>query len=664
DDPEAYAKFLAEVRKIGPTYLRDLLKFKDSDSPIAVDEVGSVEEIIKEFFRASAMSHGALNGTAHMAIANAFNSFGAMSNSGEGGELKSRSRDGEHQDARSKIRQVASGRFGVDADYLVNADEIQIKIGQGAKPGEGGHLPSYKVTVEIAALRRTQPGVPLISPPPHHSIYSIEDLAQLIFNLKEVNPTAKLSVKVPAVTGLGTIAVGIAKAGADVIEISGFDGGTGAATGSAIEHAGIPLERGLAEVHQTLTENGIRQWVKLRADSGIKIGSDVAKLMAMGANEVNFGSALMIAEMCVMCKGCSKGKCPSGITSQDDEKFMQKAIPEGERSERYAEATRGIQNYLVAVAGELRSILADLGLKDPKELIGRVDLLEQFKSGNSRHDSVQLSPLLRDMSQFSATRIERADRQTKLIPHINNALNYRVMEMARSGADIELEVSNTDLAVGARLAGIIADKKIQVPENGFTIRLKGAAGQGLGFAATSGMNIYLKGFANDSVGEAMGGEAKIVIINPLKTENNSLVGNAACYGATGGTLYVDGTAGNRLGVRNSGATIITTGALKYAFEYMTGGTGIVLGEFQGVVAAGMTGGQVYCCDPQIREKIHAASVEVQPLEAVDIIRLKNLLTDYHKETGNEKARAVLALDNSEIAAQFVKIVPKKENGGK
>src|SRR5262249_42476697 len=344
-------------RDTPPVYLRDLLDWKPQpERPLPLEEVATPEEIARACFRAAAMSHGALHRTAHRAIAGAFNRLGAASNCGEGGEDTRRDHGQPGEADRSRIRQVGSARFGVDARYLIHADEIQIKIGQGAKPGEGGMLPAAKVTEEIARIRKTQVGVTLISPPPHHDIYSIEDLAQLIYNLKQTNPSAKVSVKLPAVTDIGTIAVGVAKAGADAIDVSGFEGGTGAASSSSIEHAGLPLERALSESHQALVVNGIRDRVRLRADGGIKTGFDVATVLALGADEVSLGTALMIAEQCIFCHGCSKGNCPAGITTQSDltarrlmtEKKGRPAdelLPDGEVA-RYEDALAGVTRYL------------------------------------------------------------------------------------------------------------------------------------------------------------------------------------------------------------------------------------------------------------------------------------------------------------------------------
>ncbi|MFI5244212.1 MAG: glutamate synthase-related protein, partial [Gemmatimonadales bacterium] len=421
-DPEAWNKFIVAIESTPPVYLRDLLRFRDDAvSPVPLESVEPSKNIVQKYLRGAALSHGALHRTAHRAISAAFNELGGMSNCGEGGEARERNRGGDQEHCRSRIRQVASGRFGVDATYLVNADEIEIKIGQGAKPGEGGQLPGEKVTAEIAAIRRTPEGVSLISPPPHHDIYSIEDLAQLIASLRRVNPRARIAVKCPAVSDLGTIAVGVAKAGADVISISGFEGGTGAAARSSVEHAGLPLELGLTDAHQTLVANGIRHVVKLRADGGIKTGADVVKIVALGADEVSMGTTLMLAEQCIYCHGCSKGNCPAGITTSQYEvarrlmrpktaevraelATMVEADPVAAEEERFLDAKNGVQRYLLRLGEDVRQYLAALGKRELSQMVGRVDLLEQIASTDTRTSRVDLSALLADLSEYAPAR--------------------------------------------------------------------------------------------------------------------------------------------------------------------------------------------------------------------------------------------------------------------
>ncbi|HVY44568.1 MAG TPA: glutamate synthase-related protein, partial [Minicystis sp.] len=663
-DPASYARFLKLIEETPPVYLRDLCALVPQ-TPRPIDDVATEQEIVAACFRGAAMSHGALHRVAHRAIAAAFNDLGAMSNCGEGGEDPRRDEGGPWEASRSRIRQVASGRFGVDARYLAHADELSIKIGQGAKPGEGGMLPAAKVTAEVAMIRRTQVGVALISPPPHHDIYSIEDLAQLVHDLRQVNPRATVSVKIPAVTDIGTIAVGIAKAGADVIDVSGFEGGTGAASASSIEHAGLPLERALSETHQALVIAGIRERVRLRADGGIKTGFDVATVLALGADEVSLGTALMVAEQCIFCHGCANGLCPAGITTQSElvaRRLMtvkkgrgaDELLPDDDEA-RYEDARAGVKRYLLALARDLREKLATLGLSHPRELVGRVDLLVQRKSGDARKDTIDLTELLTDVGGTGAWR----DPQRRLAVDPTSPLNARLVDDARAGRrDVAYDVTSGDRAVGATLAGAIALGVVRV-DGEIAVRLTGYAGQALGFALTDGMRVELDGFANDAPCEAMGGGVLVVrpprALAPEARGAQSVVGNAACYGATGGALFVEGRAGQRVGVRNSGATIVVEGAGKYAFEYMTGGVGVVLGPVGPVVCSGMTGGVVYLLDDgDVRERVHA-DARALPLEDADDARLREIVARHHAETGSRRAEELLA---SWSKSRFVKVVPK------
>jgi glutamate synthase domain-containing protein 2/glutamate synthase domain-containing protein 1/glutamate synthase domain-containing protein 3 len=677
-DPESFHRFQAIIDETPPVYLRDLLQFKPMRQPIPLAEVADEAEVVRAVLRGAAMSHGALHRVAHRAIAAAFNHFGAASNCGEGGEDPRRDKDGPWADSRSRIRQVASGRFGVDARYLINADEINIKIGQGAKPGEGGMLPAAKVTAEVAMIRRTQEGVALISPPPHHDIYSIEDLAQLVYNLRQCNPEARISVKIPAVTDVGPIAVGIAKAGAHIIDISGFEGGTGAASSSSIEHAGLPLERALTEAHQALAINGLRHRVRLRADGGIKTGFDVAASLALGADEVSLGTALMIAEQCIVCQGCGNGLCPAGITTQSDlvarrlmtdkkGRAKDEELPDDEE-ERFQDARNGVIHYLSALAGDLRQRLAAAGLRHPDELVGRVDLLErksyrQLPSATSEDMILRASKI--DLSEFLIDPYEgKGHRSAPLLgelPEETSPFNAALVADAQSGAPLSYPITNQDRTVGATLAGLIAAERVEVPAEGFTIRCQGFAGQAFGFACVDGMRLELDGFANDSIAEAMGGGTIVVrpprnLPGPSRSQL-SVVGNAACYGATGGRLFIEGRAGLRVGVRNSGATIVVEGAGKYAFEYMTGGIGVVLGQVGPVIGSGMTGGTLYILneDHRLASIVHKDAAIVS-LTDEDRQTLKELLIAHQQETGSYKASTLLA--DWETAVQwFAKIVP-------
>ena len=676
----AWEKFTTLLHETPPVYLRDLLSFRETAGRAApLSAVVSEAEIVATTFRGAAMSHGALHRIAHRAIAAAFNRLGAASNCGEGGEDARRDRGGEWAESRSRIRQVGSGRFGVEARYLVHGDELQIKIGQGAKPGEGGHLPAEKVTEEIARIRRTRPGVALISPPPHHDIYSIEDLAQVIHNLRQINPRARISVKIPGVTDIGTIAVGVAKAGADVIDVSGMEGGTGAAAASSIEHAGLPLERALSEVHQALVINGLRQQVLVRCDGGLKTGFDVAIVLALGADEVSLGTALMIAEQCIFCHGCAAGNCPAGITTQSnlvarrlmtDKKGRGQdvALPDDETL-RFRDALEGVTRYLLALAGEVRGLLARLGLRRPQELVGRVDLLQQLVTGNARTDLVDLSELLLDPSGRPGT--AKGGRGPTLPVDPTNLLNARLVGDARyatqrralhPGASgpvcLTYDITTGDRATGATLAGALTLGDIVCPAEGLVVRLRGYAGQALGFGLVEGLTLDLTGFANDMVGEAMSGGRVVVRLPAALTERDtqSAIGNAAAYGCTGGTLLVEGRAGQRFGVRMSGGLLMSEGTGKYAFEYMTGGVGVVLGSTGPVVASGMTGGVVYLLDEDgyAAKRLHPDARAV-PLDAMDAESLRGHVTEFARETGSPKAARLLA-EWPETCARIVKVV--------
>ncbi len=672
-----YDRFVSLLKETPPIYLRDMLEFRSRGNPVPLDRVAGAGEIIRTTIRAAAMSHGALNATSHRAIAAAFNRFDSRSSSGEGGEDERRDRGGPWEEDRSRIRQIASGRFGVDARYLAGADEIEIKIGQGAKPGEGGHLPGHKVNEEIARIRKTRPGIDLISPPPHHDIYSIEDLKQLITNLRELHPKAIISVKVPSVTGLGTIGVGIVKAGADVIVVSGFEGGTGAASSSSITHAGLPLDRGLSELHQHLVVSGVRSRVRVRADGGIKSGLDVAKVLALGADEVSIGTPLLIAERCIFCRGCSKGQCPVGIATHDEarqnELFMRRNMNgcDGHRDPgraRYEEARDGVINYLESLAEEVRRIVAGLGFEDPSQLVGRVDLLQQVTSGNPRWDRIDLSELLIDFRSDTGSTGGTIQRPSGKA----SALNETLVRAARDASEkedhrveIALAVTNSDHAIGATLAGEIATNAGRYEGKRFEIRAEGNAGQGFGFGAVAGMSLRLSGYANDGVGESMGGGARIIVTPPhmrMDAAPSHLVGNAAAYGATGGRLSIAGKAGQRFGVRNSGAILICEGVGKYAFEYMTGGVGIVLGSCGPCIGSGMTGGELFLYRPEgdARFPIHTDMI-VEDLSPSDADSLREMLGDFFEETKSPQASAILT-NWSEAVSSFVRLCPRVVEG--
>jgi len=653
NDEGDWDRFTALLAETPPIYLRDLLRFRQVepvalDALDALDAIADVEEVVSTTLCGAAMSHGALHSTAHRAIAAAFNELGGRSNSGEGGEDPRRNPGGVYQAARNRTRQVASGRFGVDAAYLGGADEIEVKIGQGAKPGEGGHLPASKVTAEIAAIRKTQVGVALISPPPHHDIYSIEDLAQLIRNLRRVNPRAVIAVKLPSVTNLGTIAVGAAKAGAQLLTISGFEGGTGAASSGSILHAGLPLELGLTDAHQSLARAGIRDQVRVRADGGIKCGLDVVKVLALGADEVALGTALMVAENCIFCRGCNHGRCPVGLATQDPDRqerlFLRHDRPEegGTLDERYLEARAGVVRYLRCLAEDVRVHLARLGLTHPSQLVGRVDLLEAVPTTHPRWSRLDLSELLVDARDTAAA-----------VPPLADAVDEANLKLLRAGERVlsgvsrdvlvRMELHPANQALGGTLAGHLA--RVGGLPHGGAVRVEatGYAGQGFGFAATSGMVLRLRGFANDCVGEVMSGDAVIVLQPPEGHDVAAphLAGNAVGYGASGGQLYVAGRVGQRFGVRNSGATLVCEGVGKYAFEYMTGGVGVVLGACGDVIASGMTGGELFLLDPTARARIHSDAAASTPDDAA-LERLRAVLTAHVQATGSALAGEQLA----------------------
>ena len=662
EDKEAYSRFIRRISESPPIYLRDVLRFRaDEGARVPLEEVESPEQIAASRLRGAAMSHGSLHHTAHRAIAAAFNALGSMSNCGEGGEDQRRNRGGDWAECRSRIRQVASGRFGVDAEYLANADEIEIKIGQGAKPGEGGHLPAEKVTAEIAAIRRTRAGVSLISPPPHHDIYSIEDLAQLISSLRAVNPRARIGVKCPAVSDLGTIAVGVAKAGADAIAISGFEGGTGAANASSIEHAGLPLELGLTDAHQALIVNGLRGAVRLRADGGIKTGADVARLMALGADEVSFGTALMIAEQCIYCHGCSKGNCPAGITTSDDQvgrRLMQPKTasvraalavlepdPALAEQERFIDARESVKRYVLQLAEDLRRHLAALGLRHAGDLVGRVDLLEQFApSGHDRASSIDLSALLADMQPYSSPRAS---------PAICAPSGLEADLLERGVLDGTHTITTADRSVGAQLSGAIASGTLR-PRGPLRLSFAGAAGQGFGFGLVAPIELRLTGYANDTVAEVMSGGSVAIVAPANEDRTRSVIGNAAAYGATGGALFVAGRAGQRFGVRNSGALLVCEGVGKYAFEYMTGGIGMVLGPLGRVIGSGMTGGELFLLDEPGLDKCLHRDARRGAWDDAAGQRARDLLERHVAATGSEVGRALLA---GPLQSRLVRVVP-------
>nr|MDJ0790129.1 glutamate synthase large subunit [Myxococcota bacterium] len=585
-----YEKYRDAVNYRPISSLRDMLQLRSGDKSVEADPVETVEQIVWRFDSA-AMSVGALSPEAHQTLAEAMNALGGRSNSGEGGEDPQR----YGTNRRSRIKQVASGRFGVTAPYLIDADVLQIKVAQGAKPGEGGQLPGHKVTPEIAALRFSRPGVTLISPPPHHDIYSIEDLAQLIFDLKQVNPTALVSVKLVSAPGVGTIAVGVAKAYADLITIAGHDGGTGASPLTSVKYAGIPWEIGLAEAHEALVANDLRHKIRLQVDGGLKTGLDVVKAAMLGAESFGFGTAPMIAMGCKYLRICHLNNCATGVATQNNVL----------RSEYFVGLPDMVINFFRFIGEEVRRLMASLGARRLDELIGRVDLLELHDGETDRQARLDLAPIVsdagltKDVPQFCTDlRNEPFDKGELAEEMVEAALP--AIE-ARSGGKFGFEIRNFNRSIGARLSGEIARRHGNegMRDAPLDILLRGTAGQSFGAFNVSGLNLSLIGDANDYVGKGMAG-GNIVIRPPEDTgyvvRDTAIIGNTCLYGATGGNLFASGRAGERFAVRNSGATAVIEGAGDHCCEYMTDGIVVVLGQTGVNFGAGMTGGFAYVLD--------------------------------------------------------------------
>jgi glutamate synthase domain-containing protein 2/glutamate synthase domain-containing protein 3 len=640
--------------------LRGLLKFKEGES-ISIDEIEPASEIVKRF-ATGAMSLGSISREAHETLAIAMNRLGGKSNTGEGGEDPVRYvRDANGDSRRSAIKQVASARFGVTTHYLVNADELQIKMAQGAKPGEGGELPGHKVDKYIAGVRHTTPGVTLVSPPPHHDIYSIEDLAQLIFDLKNVNPEARISVKLVAEVGVGTVAAGVAKAHADHVLISGYDGGTGASPVSSIKHAGIPWEMGLAETQQTLVKNDLRGRIRVQTDGQLKTGRDVAIAALLGAEEFGFSSAPLVAMGCIIMRVCHLGTCPVGIATQDP--ILR---------ERFAGTPEDVINYFFFVAQELREIMADLGFQCVDDMIGRIDMLETAAAiGHWKAQGLDLTPLLAAPvvpEHFARRMVEPQDHG------LDAAIDYRLIQLAQpalqSGTpvDVEMRIYNRNRTVGTMLSGLIATQfgAAGLPEDTIKIRFEGSAGQSFGAFLAAGVSLELEGDANDYVGKGLSG-GKIVIYPPKKAPfdpaENIIAGNTMLYGATSGEIYVRGVVGERFAVRNSGATAVVEGTGDHCCEYMTGGTVVVIGRTGRNFAAGMSGGVAYVWDPEAgfknRLNDNHGKIELEPLtDRADIDQVKQLLERHILYTRSDRA-AVLVQDWETTVTQFRKVISQE-----
>jgi glutamate synthase (NADPH/NADH) large chain len=682
--PEEYAAFSRAIDEENERRLtlRGLMRFRWADHPIPLDEVEPASEIVKRF-STGAMSFGSISREAHTTLAIAMNRIGGRSNTGEGGEESDRYAPLANGDSmRSAIKQVASGRFGVTAEYLVNANDIQIKMAQGAKPGEGGQLPGHKVDKAIAAVRHSTPGVGLISPPPHHDIYSIEDLKQLIHDLKNVNPAARISVKLVSEIGVGTVAAGVAKCRADHLTISGYEGGTGASPLTSLTHAGSPWEIGLAETQQTLLLNGLRDRIAVQADGGLRNGRDVAVAALLGADEFGFATAPLIAAGCVMMRKCHLNTCPVGVATQDP---VLRA--------KFTGQPEHVVNYFFFVAEELRALMARLGFRTVREMIGqvgRLDMRGAVDHWKARH--IDLTRVLYAAPPSGDTDLWNSARQDH---GLDKALDRRIIDAVAPAleggapASVELPIRNLHRSVGAMLSGEIARRHghVGLPDGQITAVLTGTAGQSFGAFLARGVTLELTGDANDYVGKGLSG-GRIVVRSPRQARRdpteNIIVGNTVLYGAIAGEAYFEGVAGERFAVRNSGAVTVVEGVGDHGCEYMTGGVVVVLGETGRNFAAGMSGGLAYVWDPQdsFAERVNPAMVELSAVEAGrgeeglplaeapsvadsgmgdplnhDAARLRILIERHHRVTGSARAAALLA-DWPTTLGQFVKVMPK------
>ncbi len=653
----SYKKFKEFTRSVdekpSPIFLRDFFEFKKN--PIPIDEVESVDDIVKHFVT-GAMSFGAISKEAHEALALAMNKLGARSNTGEGGEDNERFHEQfDGISLSSKTKQIASGRFGVTTEYLVNAEEIQIKVAQGAKPGEGGQLPGYKVNQIIAKTRHSIPGISLISPPPHHDIYSIEDLAQLIFDLKNVNPKAQISVKLVAESGVGTIAAGVAKAKADLIVISGAEGGTGASPASSMRYAGISPEIGLSETQQTLVLNGLRGQVRLQTDGQIKTGRDIIAMALLGAEEFAFGTTVLIVLGCVMMRKCHANTCPVGVATQNPE-----------LREHFRGHYEYVVNYFRFLAQEVREYLAEMGYRHFNDIVGRADLISVRKPNDgSKASTLEFGRLLHRIDSTAAIHHVTAQHH-----NIDTVLDQAIIKAAAEAIDNQKEVSleyaiaNTDRSVGAMLSGAVASKYGQngLPDETINIKFKGSAGQSFGAFLTHGINFKLEGEANDYLGKALSG-GRIAVMPPVRSsfnaEANTIAGNTLLYGATSGEVYINGMAGERFAVRNSGAIAVVEGVGDHCCEYMTGGRVVVLGETGRNFAAGMSGGVAYVWDKN-HNFDYFCNMEMVELSLIEDSasrkELHELIRQHYLYTGSQLARTMLD-DWNRYVDDFIQVTP-------
>lgn len=659
-----YKEFVELVQQHPAIDPRHMFDFVSTDRPkLDLAEVEPLEAIFARFSTA-AMSHGALSSEAHETLAVALNRLGAMSNSGEGGSAQERF----GTERNDRIKQVASGRFGVSPTYLMASDELQIKMAQGAKPGEGGQLPGSKVTAEIAAIRHTTAGTTLISPPPHHDIYSIEDLAQLIYDLKQVNPAAAVSVKLVAEAGVGTVATGVVKGGADVVHIAGHAGGTGAAAWSSIKCVGLPWEVGLAETQQTLVLNNLRDRVRVRTDGGLQTGRDVVIAAILGADEFSFGTAALVAEGCLLARACHSNTCPAGVASQDPKLRA-----------KFAGMPEHVMAYLHFVAEEVREILAGLGFRSLSEIIGRTELLHQIPTGNVMADTLDMSPLLaqvgrgpgvRDQGLESGLLTPNPQPPTPILVAVSE-LNQLLLTQAQPAlareepVQLTLPINNTDRTVGATLAGAIAQRYGErgLPDGTIQVTFLGSAGQSFGAFNAPGVNLTLIGEANDYVAKGMGG-GQIVVRPSLKSQlaagDHVIMGNTVLYGATGGSIFIAGQAGERFAVRNSGAVAVVEGVGDHGCEYMTGGVVVVLGRTGYNFGAGMSGGLAFVLDEghHLGRRLNSDMVQlVRVTGGQDVALLKHLITRHVRLTGSARGQAILDNWASRLGL-FWKVAPK------
>ena len=639
--------------KPAPIFLRDFFTFKKN--PISIDEVEPVEKIVKHFVT-GAMSFGAISKEAHEALALAMNRLGSRSNTGEGGEDSSRFHEEvDGVSLCSKTKQIASGRFGVTAEYLVNAEEIQIKVAQGAKPGEGGQLLGFKVNEVIARTRHSIPGISLISPPPHHDIYSIEDLAQLIFDLKNINPKAKISVKLVAESGVGTIAAGVAKAKADLIVISGAEGGTGASPASSMRYAGISPEIGLSETQQTLVKNGLRGKVLLQTDGQIKTGHDIISMALLGAEEFGFGTTVLIVLGCVMMRKCHSNTCPVGVATQDPK-----------LREHFRGHADYVVNYFRFLAQEVREYLAEMGFKSLDEIIGRTDLIEIKKTAEgSKAALLDFSRML--YKEEGDADIHNVEEQQHDIEHVKDVdMIVAAKDAIENQKEVSLEyaIANTDRAVGAMISGVVAKKygNDGLPDQSINVKFKGSAGQSFGAFLAHGVCFKLEGEANDYLGKGLSG-GRIAVMPPVRSnfaaEKNTIAGNTLLYGATSGEVYINGRVGERFAVRNSGAIAVVEGAGDHCCEYMTGGRVVVLGETGRNFAAGMSGGVAYVWDKD-RTFDYFCNMEMVELSLLDDStarkELHELVRQHYLYTGSQLARQMLD-DWNHYVDEFIQVTP-------